>query len=110
MTKIRKVKQHQDNNVYTPKSGSLMQRGNYAMFRILSIINAAGPAGITTVVLLKELKSKSDRTNAIIRKAQELGYIDRIKGESEHGHFSPVNNIITDKGKTILSQSFPMQQ
>jgi DNA-binding MarR family transcriptional regulator len=85
---------------FTPKPGSLLQRGNYAIFRILSIINAAGPKGITTVTLHQRLGTHTNRTNAIIRKAHELGYIDRIKGE-----FAPILNVITEKGRQLLAST-----
>jgi DNA-binding MarR family transcriptional regulator len=91
---------------FTPKPGSLLQRGNYAIFRILSIINAAGPKGITTVTLHQRLGTHTNRTNAIIRKAHELGYIDRIKGESSgRGQFAPILNVITEKGRQLLAST-----
>lgn len=90
---------------YTPKPGSLLQRGNYAMFRILSIINAAGPNGITTIVLHQKLGAHNNRTNAIIRKVHELGYIDRTQGERPGpGQFAPIFNVITNKGRRLLQE------
>lgn len=91
---------------YTPKPGTLLQRGNYALFRILSIIAQAGPRGITTVVLHQELRAHTNRTNAIIRKAEELGLIQRIQGERPGpGQFAPIFNIITEKGRRLLMTS-----
>jgi hypothetical protein len=56
----------------------------------VTIIDAAGSKGITTLVLLDELGSRADRINAIIRKAEELGLIDRIPGEPPGpGQFAP---------------------
>ena len=102
MTQIRKANHPDVYYTYTPKPGTLLQRGNYAMFRILSVVAAAGSRGITTVELHRELGTHTNRTNAIIRKAHELGYIDRIKGESEHGQFAPIFNVITDKGREMM--------
>jgi hypothetical protein len=84
---------------------SLAKRGNYTMLRLLLIIRAAGPDGITTLTLLKELGSKADRINHIRSNAEKAGYIKRIKGESEHGHFAPVYNILTKKGKDLLLEN-----
>jgi hypothetical protein len=90
--------------VYTPKPGSLLQRGNYSLFKILWIINAAGPSGITTVALHQELGAHTNRTNAIIRKAHEIGLIDRIEGERPGpGQFAPLFNVITDRGRKLLA-------
>lgn len=102
MARTTKTKQQDE---FTPKPGSLMQRCNYALFRILWIINGAGDRGITTVALHQELGTHTNRTNAIIRRAHELGYIDRIEGEAEHGHFPPIFNVITDKGRELLSSA-----
>jgi hypothetical protein len=91
---------------FTLRPGSLLQRGNYAMFRILSIIAAAGPSGITTVALHQELGAHTNRTNAIIRKAHELGLIDRIQGERPGpGQFAPLYNVITKKGRKLLASA-----
>jgi hypothetical protein len=96
----------QQEEEYNLKPGSLLQRGNYAIFRILSIINAAGAAGIITVALHQELGAHTNRINAVIRKAHELGLIDRIKGERPGpGQFASVYNVITKKGKQLLTMS-----
>ena len=71
---------------------------------IVLIAKAAGPDGITTLALLNELGSKADRINHIISNAEKAGYIKRVTGESEDGHFPPAYNIITDKGKELLAQ------
>jgi hypothetical protein len=84
---------------------NLVKRGNYSLLRLLIILKAAGPNGITTLTLLNELGSKADRINHIISNAEKAGYIKRIKGESEHGHFAPVYNILTKKGKDLLLQN-----
>jgi DNA-binding MarR family transcriptional regulator len=84
----------------------LVKRGNYSLLRLLIIAKDAGPDGITTLALLNELGSKADRINHIISNAEKAGYIKRVTGESEHGHFPPVYNIITDKGKELLAQLY----
>ena len=53
---------------------------------------------VETLVLLEELGSKADRINAIIRTAERLKLIKGVEGQSEHGHFPPLYNIITEKG------------
>ena len=93
-----------------PVQGSLLQRGNYSLLRLLTIINAHGSNGIATFLLLDELGSKADRINAIIRVAEELELIERKEGESEHGHFPPVYNIITDKGRQLLQSQLSTGQ
>lgn len=89
---------------YTPKPGTLLQRRNYSLLRLLTIINAAGSNGITTLKLLDELGSRADRINAIIRKAEEEKLIERIEGPSEKGRFSPILNKLLPKGKKLLVQ------
>jgi DNA-binding MarR family transcriptional regulator len=76
------------------------------MFRILSIVAAAGAGGISTVALHQELGAHTNRTNAIIRKAHEMGLIDRIQGERHGpGQFAPVFNVITEKGRKLLASA-----
>jgi DNA-binding MarR family transcriptional regulator len=88
---------------YTVKPGSLLQRGNYALFRILTEIALAGNTGITTVALHSKLGTHSNRTNAIIRKAEQLGLIERRAGARPGpGQFAPLYNIITERGKLAL--------
>ncbi|HKG71046.1 MAG TPA: hypothetical protein VKA87_04050 [Nitrososphaeraceae archaeon] len=93
-----------NNTTYTPTPGSLLQRGNYSLLRLLFILNAAGADGLTTVMLLEQMGSKADRMNAIIRKAQELKLIERVRGESKHGQFPRIYNVITDKGRQLLQK------
>ena len=90
---------------YAPTPGPLLQRGNYSLVRILSILNSAGGDGLPTLALLDELGSKADRINAIIRTAQEMKLIERIPGESEHGQFPPICNKITERGKQLLQNN-----
>jgi DNA-binding MarR family transcriptional regulator len=88
---------------YQPKPGTLLQYGNYSLLRILSILNTAGPDGVTTLRLLEELGSKASRINDIIAALEKLELIERIEGEPHAaGQFPPVYNIITDRGKQLL--------
>jgi DNA-binding MarR family transcriptional regulator len=87
---------------YTPTPGPLLQRGNYSLLRLLSILNSAGADGLPTLALLETLGSKADRMNAIIRTAEEMELIERIPGKSEHGQFPPIYNKITERGKQLL--------
>jgi DNA-binding MarR family transcriptional regulator len=76
------------------------------MFRILSIIAGAGPNGISTVALHEQLGAHTNRTNAIIRKAHEMGLIDRIQGERPGpGQFAPIFNVTTEKGRKLLASA-----
>ena len=86
------------------KSLDLFKRGNVGLARLLIAVNTAGPQGISTVKLLQQLNS-SNHAQAFIRRAVREGLIERTKGESEHGHFPPVYNHITDKGKQLLKMS-----
>jgi|SRR5918996_78970 DNA-binding MarR family transcriptional regulator len=82
---------------------NLFKRGNYSMLRLLTIVNAAGPNGITTRKLLDEIRSHDTYTQKVLDKAKDLELIERKTGESKHGHFKPVYNKITDKGKKLLN-------
>jgi hypothetical protein len=82
---------------------SLFKRGNAGLAHLLLIVYRAGEDGISTVKLLEELGS-IDYGQTLVRRAKKQGYIKRIIGESEHGHFAPVYNIITPKGKRLLEQ------
>ena len=84
----------------------LFVRGNVGLARLLIAVNAAGPQGISTNKLLEQLNS-SNHAQAFIRRAAKEGLIERFKGESEHGHFPPVVNRITKKGKQLLMTSLP---
>ena len=105
MSRVRAAK-HQDVSAFEPKPGSLLQRGNYALFRILMEISLAGTQGITTTALHAKLGSHTNRTNAIIRKAHEMGLIDRIQGERPGpGQFAPILNVITKRGRKLLASA-----
>jgi DNA-binding MarR family transcriptional regulator len=81
----------------------LFKRGNYSMLRPLTIVNAAGPAGLSTLQLLDEIGSRATYTQNVITKAAKQGLIDRKQGEQPGpGQFRPVLNVITDKGKQLL--------
>jgi hypothetical protein len=81
----------------------LFKHGNAGLAHLLTIVYSAGPNGIPTVKLLKELGSV-DYGQALIRRAKRQRYIKRVTGESEHGHFTPIYNIITEKGKKLLKR------
>lgn len=81
----------------------LFKHGNTGLAHLLLIVQAAGKEGIFTNDLLDEFGSV-DYGQTLIRRAQRQGYIKRVTGESEHGNFSPVYNIITKKGKQLLAQ------
>jgi hypothetical protein len=82
----------------------LFKRGNVGLARLLIAVNAAGEEGISTVKLLQQLNS-TNHAQAFIRRAEREGLIERIKGKSEYGHFPPVVNRITEKGKQLLTMS-----
>jgi hypothetical protein len=80
----------------------LYKRGNYSLLRLLTILNAAGPEGMSTLRLLDEIGSRATYTQNVIDKAKKEGLIKREIGESEHGQFPPIFNTITHKGKQLL--------
>jgi DNA-binding MarR family transcriptional regulator len=81
----------------------LFKRGNYSLLRLLVIVNAAGPNGITTRKLLDKIRSHDTYTQRVLDRAQNQGLIERVKGEPPAlGQFSPVYNIITERGKKLL--------
>jgi hypothetical protein len=82
----------------------LFQRGNVGLARCLIAVYEAGPEGISTYKLLQQLGS-TNHAQAFIKRAVREGLIERIEGESEHGHFKPVYNRITEKGKQLLKMS-----
>ena len=94
MTRSRTAK-HQD-------VSDLFRRGNYSLLRLLTIVNAAGPDGITTRKLLDEIRSHDTYTQRVLDKAKDLELIERVRGESEYGQFPPIFNVITAKGRQLL--------
>lgn len=84
-------------------SVDLLKRGNIGLIRLLLVVRDAGPDGISTYKLLHQLGS-TNHAKAFITRAEKQGYIKRVTGESEHGHFKPVYNILTPKGKRLLEQ------
>jgi len=90
---------------YQPKTGALLQYGNYSLLRILTLLNNAGEDGITTLMLLDKLGSRANRINDIIAAAERLKLIERIEGEPPApGQFTPIFNVITDKGRRLLQE------
>src|SRR5918999_5889451 len=78
-----------------------LRRGNITLIRLLIAVNAAGPSGISTMNLFKELGT-TGYSQITLNRAVEEGLIEREVGQSEHGHFKPVFNRITDKGRQML--------
>jgi hypothetical protein len=59
--------------------------------------------GITTDKLSDKIYSHYTATQRTLDRAQKQGLIERVKGEPPApGQFSPVYNIITDRGKPLL--------
>jgi hypothetical protein len=79
----------------------LFKRGNLGLFRLLVAVNAAGPDGIATYELLHQLGS-THHAKAFIARAEKEGLIERIEGKSEHGHFAPLYNKLTERGRDLL--------
>jgi hypothetical protein len=79
----------------------LLARSNLGLVRLLVVVNAAGPQGISTNRLLQQLNS-SNHAQAFIRRAAKKGLIERIEGKSEHGHFAAVYNKLTERGRDLL--------
>jgi DNA-binding PadR family transcriptional regulator len=86
-----------DNN----KKKMNLRRGNITLIRLLIAVNQAGPAGISTMKLFEELGTTGYGQTTLSRAVRE-GLIERETGESDHGHFAPVYNRITDKGRQVL--------
>jgi hypothetical protein len=60
--------------------GFLFQRGNIGLSRLLFVLYKAGPEGITTNKLLKQLGS-TNHAQAFIKRAEKEGLIKRIPEE-----------------------------
>ena len=54
------------------------------------------------IIVVAVLAVATNQAQAFIRRAAKEGLIERIQGESEHGHFRPVYNKITEKGRELL--------
>jgi|SRR5687768_11641431 hypothetical protein len=82
----------------------LLQRGNMGLPRLLIAVNAVGPEGIATYKLLEQLGS-THHAKAFIIRAEREGLIERVKGEPPSpGQFTPIFNVITDKGRRLLQE------
>lgn len=88
--------------VNKPMHIDLFKRGNVGLARLLLALNAAGPKGMSTNKLLEWLGS-THHGQSFIKRAFSEGLIERMEGESEHGHFKPVYNQITEKGRRLLT-------
>lgn len=94
----KKKKNSSSNNLIT-----IFKRGNYSLLRLLSIVNAAGPQGISTLKLLDKIGSRATYTQNVINRATKEGLIKRMPGKQPGpGQFPPVYNKITNKGKGLL--------
>jgi hypothetical protein len=83
-------------------SSSILKRGNITLIRLLVLVNSAGPSGISTMKLFRELGTTGYGQTTLSRALRE-GLIERVKGEPPApGQFSPVYNIITKPGKQLL--------
>jgi DNA-binding MarR family transcriptional regulator len=97
MTQSRTAKHHHQD------VSDLFKRGNYSLLRLLTIVNAAGPEGITTRKLLDTIGSHDTYTQKVLDRAEKQGLIERVKGKPPGaGQFPPVYNIITEPGKRLL--------
>jgi hypothetical protein len=63
-----------------------LRRGNITLIRLLITVNAAGPQGISTMNLFRELGTTGYGQTTLSRALRE-GLIERKEGASEHGHF-----------------------
>lgn len=98
MTK-RKDKKHKNADI---NSMDLFKRGNVGLARLLIAVSNSGPSGVATYKLLHQLGS-THHAKAFIKRAEKEGYIKRVEGESTSGQFKPVYNLITPKGRELLS-------
>jgi hypothetical protein len=57
----------------SPPTTNLFKRDNYSLLRLLMIVNAAGPDGITTHKLLDEMRSHDTYTQRVLDRAQKQG-------------------------------------
>jgi hypothetical protein len=56
---------------------------------------------IKTSDLLEEYGSNSSGY-FFLERARKQGLINTVTGESEHGHFPPVYNVLSDKGRELV--------
>jgi DNA-binding PadR family transcriptional regulator len=90
------------------ENNGLFRRGNITLIRLLIAVYAAGPKGITTMDLLRQLRT-IDYGQTVLSRAVREGLIEREVGKSEHGHFKPVYNRITDKGRQVLQSQLAVR-
>lgn len=114
MTRPKKARPHVDSYSPTPTTtptttplpSDLLKRGGYSMLRLLSVIDRAGKDGITTRRLLDIVGSHATLHQKLLDTAQEHGLITRAKGEPPGpGQFPPIYNILTEKGRKLISES-----
>jgi hypothetical protein len=82
----------------------LFRRGNITLLRLLMAVNSAGPKGISTMNLFRQLRTTGYGQTTLSRALRD-GLIERIEGKSEHGYFAPIMNIITQRGKDLLADA-----
>jgi hypothetical protein len=79
------------------------KRSHRALIHLLETVDKAGGT-ISTRNLLQAMNNWGAHGHNTIKRAEKLGYIKRKEGAREHGHFAPMYNIITAKGKRLLEQ------
>ncbi len=86
------------------KGNDLFKKGNVGIARLLIAISKAGPDGMRTLDLLKEVGA-IHYGQTLIKDAYRLGLIDRLypKGvRSEESKGYPRYNVLTPKGRALL--------
>ncbi len=92
-----------DDNNTIEVSAAEFARTNKGLIKVLKSVAKAGDDGIPTRKLMHEIKMIG-YGETLIKRAEALGYIRREEREPASGRgFHPVYNIITPKGKQLLS-------
>jgi DNA-binding MarR family transcriptional regulator len=80
------------------------KRSHRALIHLLQTVDNAPGGTMWTRELLQAMNNWGAHGHNMIKSAEEQGYIKRKQGESEHGHFPKVYNIITPRGRNLLRQ------
>ncbi len=84
------------------KTAIFLKCGNLTLIHLLLTVEDAGPEGISTMQLFKELGT-TGYGQITLRRAVKEGYVKRIQGEEPGpGQFPTVFNVITQKGRELL--------